>query len=155
VKFKFTKKNSDILPGMYAKISVKIGYKKETVIPYDALTSRGGIVGMGHARAIISLPESMQLDIVQKILDRGWSVRETEQYAQSLIVPKATKGSTNKEKPELKTAWQEKQSRISEKLGAPIKINHRHTGKGKIEIPYGSEEDLATLLDKLQNLKEK
>jgi RND family efflux transporter MFP subunit len=46
VKFKFTKKNSDILPGMYAKISVKIGNKKETVIPYDALTSRGGIVGV-------------------------------------------------------------------------------------------------------------
>jgi hypothetical protein len=46
VKFKFTKKNSDILPGMYAKISVKIGNKKEPVIPYDALTSRGGIVGV-------------------------------------------------------------------------------------------------------------
>jgi RND family efflux transporter MFP subunit len=46
VKFKFINKNSDILPGMYAKISVKIGNKKETVIPYDALTSRGGIVGV-------------------------------------------------------------------------------------------------------------
>ncbi len=46
VKFKFINKNKNILPGMYAKISVKIGNKKETVIPYDALTSRGGIVGV-------------------------------------------------------------------------------------------------------------
>jgi len=46
VKFKFLKENKDILPGMYAKIKVKIGAKKEVVVPYDALTSRGGIVGV-------------------------------------------------------------------------------------------------------------
>jgi RND family efflux transporter MFP subunit len=46
VKFKFINKNKNILPGMYAKISVKVGNKKEIVIPYDALTSRGGIVGV-------------------------------------------------------------------------------------------------------------
>jgi len=46
VKFKFMKENKDILPGMYVKIKVKIGAKKEVVIPYDALTSRGGIVGV-------------------------------------------------------------------------------------------------------------
>ena len=46
VKFRFIDKNSDILPGMYAKIKVKIGMKSEVVIPYDALTSRGGIVGV-------------------------------------------------------------------------------------------------------------
>ncbi|RUM55379.1 MAG: efflux RND transporter periplasmic adaptor subunit [Nautilia sp.] len=46
VKFKFLQENKDILPGMYAKIRVKIGSKKEVVVPYDALTSRGGIIGV-------------------------------------------------------------------------------------------------------------
>jgi RND family efflux transporter MFP subunit len=45
VKFKLENKK-DLLPGMYAKIYVSIGQQKEVVIPYNALTSRGGIVGV-------------------------------------------------------------------------------------------------------------
>jgi len=45
VKFKLENKK-DLLPGMYAKIYVKIGNAQEIVIPYNALTSRGGIVGV-------------------------------------------------------------------------------------------------------------
>jgi len=45
VKFKFNN-DSNILPGMYAKIQVKIGAKNEVVIPYNAITSRGGIIGV-------------------------------------------------------------------------------------------------------------
>ncbi|NPA55676.1 MAG: efflux RND transporter periplasmic adaptor subunit [Epsilonproteobacteria bacterium] len=45
VKFKLSDK-TDLLPGMYAKIYVNVGNTKEVVIPYNALTSRGGIVGV-------------------------------------------------------------------------------------------------------------
>jgi len=45
VKFKLENKK-DLLPGMYAKIYVSMGQKQELVIPYNALTSRGGIVGV-------------------------------------------------------------------------------------------------------------
>jgi RND family efflux transporter MFP subunit len=44
---KFTLNNKEgILPGMFAKIYVTIGKKEGVVIPYDALTSRGGVVGV-------------------------------------------------------------------------------------------------------------
>ena len=44
---KFTLNNKEgILPGMFAKVYVTIGKKEGVVIPYDALTSRGGVVGV-------------------------------------------------------------------------------------------------------------
>jgi len=45
VKFSLDDKKG-LLPGMYAKIYLKLGSKKEIVIPYNTLTSRGGIVGV-------------------------------------------------------------------------------------------------------------
>jgi len=45
VKFTLSDKKN-LLPGMYAKIYVKVANKNEVVIPYNALTSRGGIVGV-------------------------------------------------------------------------------------------------------------
>jgi len=45
VKFALANKDG-LLPGMYAKVYVNIASKEEVVIPYDALTSRGGIVGV-------------------------------------------------------------------------------------------------------------
>ena len=45
VKFSLDDKDG-LLPGMYAKVYVKVSSKKEIVIPYNALTSRGGIVGV-------------------------------------------------------------------------------------------------------------
>jgi len=45
VKFTLNDKKG-LLPGMYAKIYVKVASKQEVVIPYNALTSRGGIVGV-------------------------------------------------------------------------------------------------------------
>jgi len=45
VKFSLADKEG-LLPGMYAKIYVKVASKQEVVVPYNALTSRGGIVGV-------------------------------------------------------------------------------------------------------------
>ncbi|WP_457559863.1 efflux RND transporter periplasmic adaptor subunit [Caminibacter sp.] len=44
---KFSLKNhKGLLPGMYAKVDVVIGKKEAVLVPYAALTSRGGIVGV-------------------------------------------------------------------------------------------------------------
>jgi RND family efflux transporter MFP subunit len=45
VKFKLADKEG-LLPGMYAKIYIQIATKEAIVIPYNSLTSRGGIVGV-------------------------------------------------------------------------------------------------------------
>jgi len=106
---------------------------------------------MGHARAIITLPEELQLEIAEKILQKGWSVRETEAYVQSLLVSKGGKEKNKKQKPTIPESVQQHQQQLSERLGHQVKINHRPTGKGKIEIAYRSEEELQALLSQLVN----
>jgi len=45
VKFKLLN-TKGLLPGMYAQISIQSSDHKDVVVPFDALTSRGGIVGI-------------------------------------------------------------------------------------------------------------
>jgi len=45
VKFSLDNKEG-LLPGMYAKIYVKVAAKQEIVVPYNAITDRGGIIGV-------------------------------------------------------------------------------------------------------------
>jgi len=46
VKFKFDKYDDKLLPGMYAKAEVVLGKKEVVLIPFSALTSREGIIGV-------------------------------------------------------------------------------------------------------------
>jgi len=45
VKYEF-KDHKNLLPGMYAKAKVKVGEKEAVLVPYAALTTRAGIVGV-------------------------------------------------------------------------------------------------------------
>lgn len=107
-----------------------------------------GLLTMGHARAIITFPTDVQLSMAQKAIDKGWSVREIEKAAQDALLPKPVK---TKYKPNLSEQITLQQEGIAEKLAAKVKIAHRDTGKGKIEINYQSEEDLVRILKKLQS----
>lgn len=105
-----------------------------------------GLLTMGHARALVTFPEEIQLEIAQKAIDREWSVREIEKAAQDTLVPRKLK---QKPKPALPESYQKAQSVIENALGTKIKINHRETGKGKIEISYQSLEDLERILSEI------
>jgi len=106
-----------------------------------------GVLTMGHARAIITLPEEMQLSLVEKAIKKGWSVREMEQAVQNLLVPKKLKSQQNRHT--LSVKWQEQQQRIAEKMSVNVKISQSAKGRGKIEIPFQSETDLERLLELL------
>ncbi|WP_238696269.1 ParB/RepB/Spo0J family partition protein [Thiomicrorhabdus sediminis] len=110
----------------------------------DAL--HDGQLSMGHARAIISLPEDVQKDLAGKAVDRGWSVREMEEAAQQVLMPnKLVKQTKKKQIPNIDAVSQHESS-LAEKLATKVKINHRENGRGKIEIPYKNYEDLERLL---------
>ncbi len=46
-----------------------------------------GELEMGHARALLSLPEASQLEVAQMISDKELSVRETEEIVRNLLTP--------------------------------------------------------------------
>lgn len=105
-----------------------------------------GKLTMGHARAIITLPEELQMSLANKSIAKAWSVRDMEAAVQSILVPNKLKRAS---KNVLSSYYQEKQSAFSAKIAAPVKIKTGNKGKGKIEISYQSEEELQRLLEQL------
>ncbi|WP_373018452.1 ParB/RepB/Spo0J family partition protein [Thiomicrorhabdus sp.] len=106
-----------------------------------------GLISMGHARAIITLPEEVQLELTEKAIDKGWSVREMEEAVQQILVPsKVIKEAKKKQIPGFEEI-QQKQKQLADKIAAPVKINHRENGKGKLEISYDNLEELNRLLN--------
>lgn len=106
-----------------------------------------GEITMGHARAIISLPEELQLELVEKAKQKGWSVREMEEAVQHILVPKKViKDAKLKAMPHIEAIMQ-KQQDLADKIAAKVKISHRENGKGKLEISYNNLEELERLLN--------
>ena len=106
-----------------------------------------GAITMGHARAIISLPEKVQLDLIEKAIDKGWSVREMEEAAQEVLVPKSIINEAKKKSIPNIEEITEKQQQLADKLAAKVKINHRDNGKGRLEISYDNMDELNRLLN--------
>jgi len=104
-----------------------------------------GDLEMGHARAILPLSGAAQSEAARTIASKGLSVRQTEALVRSLNADKTRK-------PEAKTDpdVRQLQDTISEKLGAPVHIDHTAKGKGKLVIKYSSLEELDGILSHIQ-----
>ena len=105
-----------------------------------------GDLEMGHARALLSLEASQQIEMARQVVAKGLSVRETESLIRRLQKPNV--------EPQVKTVAQQPdrdirhlQDNLSEKLGARVEIKHHTKGHGKLTIEY-------TTLDELQGILE-
>jgi ParB family chromosome partitioning protein len=102
----------------------------------------------GHARAILKLHnDADQLELAQKIIDEGWTVRQAEAYTppvRGTKVAKATASAGDKIDPNVKAAITE----MERVLGTRVRILEKTAGKGRIEIEYYSTDDL----DRIYNL---
>lgn len=104
-----------------------------------------GLISSGHARALLSIEDQkMQEQIAEKIMDEKLSVRETEKLVKNLTTPKEK---NPKEKIENEFVYQEIEETIKNIIGTKVKVNHKPSGKGKIEIEYYSNEELERLYE--------
>ena len=129
------------------ELSTRVGKKRSTVTNYLRLLKldpilqtgiRDGFISMGHGRTIISIEnKENQITIYKKILRDKLSVRQTEELVKNLKKSK-TKKSKKKELPKfIKDNIQE----INSFFGQSINITIGIDGKGKLTIPFQSEED--------------
>jgi len=114
---------------------------------------RDGFIGMGHGRAIINIEDqTVQLDIYEKILSNQLSVRETEDLVRQY-------NSTNqvivtKNVPvELPKYIKKGVKEFSEYFGHKIDVKVSGNGKGRIIIPFHSEEDFNRIKKLVQREK--
>ena len=105
-----------------------------------------GALTMGHARALLGLAEAAeQRRVAREVVDGGLSVRETEALVKKLANPPSP--------PTPRTAavdvhTQAAQDRLRVALGARVRIV-RKGRKGRIEIDFGSEDELQRLFEHL------
>lgn len=100
-----------------------------------------GDLEMGHARAILTLDVAKQNDAARTIVAKGLSVRQTEALVRRLQQEKITTGETRID-PDVKRL----QDDLSDRLGAPVLIQHSAKGKGKLVISYTSLDELDGIL---------
>ena len=137
------------------ELSVRVGKKRSTVTNYLRLLKldpilqtgmRDGFISMGHGRALINVKSSEdQLAIYEKILREKLSVRQTEELVKSLKVEATVPNEIKKNIPKyIKDSLLE----INSYLGHNINITVNSKGKGKISIPFHSQEDF----ERIKNL---
>ena len=106
----------------------------------------GGRLSMGHARALLALPEEAALRrAAREVIAKSLSVRETE-----ALVKKAssttTGAATPTPVPDVHTRAAEERLRLA--LGTRVRIVRRGLG-GKIEVDFASEDELQRLYEQL------
>ena len=135
------------------ELSTKVGKSVPSIVNYLRLLKlskevqiavRDNRISMGHARAIAGFDDAdIQNRMLTEILQKGLSVLHTEALAKKIA---------EEAKPQRKVKIKLSDDIIlfkksfSEKLKTPVTINKDVTGKGKITIPFKSNEELASLM---------
>ena len=104
-----------------------------------------GDLEMGHARALLMLPDDLQAETATKVAARGMSVRDTEKLVKRLLNPPDPKN-----KPEPSPEVQRLEQDLGEKLGANVRITYNNKGQGKLVIDYNSLDELDGILEHIK-----
>lgn len=137
------------------QMSDRVGKKRSTIANYLRLLKldpiiqtgiRDGFITMGHGRAIINIEDhDAQADIYQKIVSRNLSVRETEALVKSY--QESLKPSADKSIKTSSFDVEETQKKaFTNFFGAKVDVKVDGKGKGKITIPFHSEEDFNRII---------
>ena len=105
-----------------------------------------GSLEMGHARALLPLPENMQQKIAEDIVKSQLSVRQTETLVKRLLSDDTMPLKSNDKDPDVRRL----ENRLSDGLGAIVRIKAKSGGKGHIVIEYGSLDILDGIVARLE-----
>ncbi|MBC7439823.1 MAG: ParB/RepB/Spo0J family partition protein [Flavobacterium sp.] len=137
------------------QMSDRVGKKRSTIANYLRLLKldpiiqtgiRDGFISMGHGRAMINIEDQdVQSDIYHKIVSQNLSVRETETLVknyQESLKPKIIS--------KVKTATfvinEDEKKSFTNYFSTKVEVKVAGNGKGKITIPFHSEEDFNRII---------
>ncbi len=106
-----------------------------------------GQLDMGHARALLTLPDKQQFELSQRIVRQDLSVRATEAAVSKL---QSGKNKPKKHDIDRDPNIRRLETDLSERFGTVVKVKHTKKGKGSLEIHYNSLEELEGILSKIQ-----
>ena len=101
-----------------------------------------GDLEMGHARALLGLPDNQQVEGARHVVARGLTVRQTEALVRQWLSGKPEPVEPSKPDPDIARLEQ----RLAERLGSAVQIRHGKKGKGQLVIGYNSLDELQGVL---------
>ncbi len=147
------------------KVAERVGKSRAAVANYLRLLKLPAMVqmalqkkeiDMGHARALLSLDSpSLQLKLFREIQKNGYSVRKVEELCQQLKngedIQTAKKKLASKSK--LPEEFNILKKRLSDFFDTKVQMSFNANGKGKISIPFASEEQLEHIMAMMDKMK--
>lgn len=113
--------------------------------PVKALIGEGRLE-MGHARALAALKGDTQNRAAREVAERGLSVRQTEALVRRLQEAAEQNPAPRREDPDVRRL----QENLSQRLGAPVRIQQGARGHGKVVIQYSSLDELDGILERIR-----
>ncbi|UCE32471.1 MAG: ParB/RepB/Spo0J family partition protein [Burkholderiales bacterium] len=112
-----------------------------------------GDIEMGHARALLALDGAQQVMLAHRVHERGMSVREAERLVARAVASAATDPASTTGRPGVGQRRDRDldrlAERLSEALGANVRLSSRRSGGGQLTIAFSSPADFEALLDRL------
>jgi len=100
-----------------------------------------GDIEMGHARALLALPQAELIMAARQVVALELNVRQTEAYVRKLQAP-----AKQAAKPPVDPDISRLEQHLAEKLGTQVQIKERGKGKGQLVISYSTLEQLQGVL---------
>ena len=147
------------------KVSERVGKSRAAIANYLRLLKLPAQVqmalqkkeiDMGHARALLSLVSpSLQLKLFKEIHKNGYSVRKVEELCHQLNNGEdiQTAKKTIAAKAKLPEEFNFLKTRLSEFFDTKVQMSCNAEGKGRISIPFASEEELEHIMNVFDKLK--
>ncbi|MDR2951522.1 MAG: ParB/RepB/Spo0J family partition protein [Prevotella sp.] len=156
------------------RLSERIGKKRTTIANYLRLLKlpaeiqmgiRDKKIDMAHARTIVTLDDpTAQLEVYELILEEGLSVRKVEEYVRAITkgekledLLREEKAVETVKKSGVKKATPEEfellKTHLSKFFSTKVQLTCNEQGKGKISIPFKSEEELERIIAIFDQLK--
>jgi ParB family chromosome partitioning protein len=148
------------------QLGERIGKKRTTISNYLRLLKlpaeiqvslKNRKIDMGHARALITIEDpEVQLALHERILQEGLSVRNVEEIARTINTTGVY--SNNKDKKtmpanKLPEEFSILKEHLSKFFDTKVQFIYNPGGKGKITIPFDSDEKLENIMSLLDRMK--
>jgi ParB family chromosome partitioning protein len=112
--------------------------------PVQELLMRSEI-DMGHARALLPLSSALQIQLAQRVVQKGLSVRDAERLVQHALRPPKEVDARKPDRDVLRL-----QEELSDSLGAQVEIRTNRKGSGKILIEFSGLDQLEGILQRMR-----
>lgn len=147
------------------KLSEKVGKNRATIANYLRLLKLPALVQValqnkeidqGHARALLGLDKpSLQVKLFGEIKEKGYSVRQVEEMVKALNNGETLKSGRKTLKAagkSLPEEYTELRNRLAQVFNTKVQMTCSGQGKGKITIPFASEEELERIIAMLDKI---